>query len=108
MQRPPVVGKSAARGVHPGWRRPPPDPAGLHAQTQISNSKKSQQKSKIKNNRVRAIAWLSLYGFLDRLRCIVRRQGLLGPRTVQTSNAYLLRFPRGLFGFFPECHNCPP
>jgi hypothetical protein len=40
---------------------------------------------------LRAISWLALYGFLDRLRRIVRRQGLLGPRTVQTSNAYVLR-----------------
>jgi len=26
----------------------------------------------------------------------VHRQGMLGPRTVQTSNAYLLTFPKGL------------
>ena len=62
-----------------------------------------------------AIAWLALYGFLDRLRRVVRRNGLLGPRTVQTSNAYVLRFPKGLgslavnvFGFDPECNNCTP
>jgi hypothetical protein len=28
----------------------------------------------------------------------VRRSGLLGPRTCQTSNAYALRFPKGLGG----------
>jgi hypothetical protein len=35
-----------------------------------------------------AIAWLAFYGFLDRLRRIVRATGLLGPRVRQTSNAY--------------------
>ena len=34
-----------------------------------------------------AIAWLALYGFLDRLRRIARIAGLLGPRVRQTSNA---------------------
>ena len=32
-----------------------------------------------------ALAWLALYGFLDRLRRIVRTTGLLGPRVRQTS-----------------------
>jgi Helix-turn-helix domain len=45
-----------------------------------------------------AIAWLSLYGFLDKLRRIVRTSGLLGPRERQTSNAYVLCFPKGLGG----------
>ena len=44
------------------------------------------------------IAWLSLYGFLDKLRRIVRTSGLLGPRVRQTSNAYVLCFPKGLGG----------
>ena len=64
---------------------------------------------------LRAIAWLSLYGFLDKLRRIVRTNGLLGPRVRQTSNAYVLRFPKGLgalaanvFNISPECHNCTP
>ena len=39
---------------------------------------------------VNAIAWLSLWGFLKRLRRIVRVPGLLGPRVRQTSNAYQL------------------
>ena len=43
-----------------------------------------------------AIAWLELYGFIDKLRRIVRTTGLLGPRVRQTSNAYVLRFPKGL------------
>ena len=62
-----------------------------------------------------AIAWLALYGFLDRLRRIARIAGLLGPRVRQTSNAYVLRFPKGLgglavnvFGLAPECNNCTP
>ena len=62
-----------------------------------------------------AIAWLALYGFLDRLRRIARIAGLLGPRVRQTSNAYALRFPKGLgglavnvFGFDPECNNWAP
>ncbi len=62
-----------------------------------------------------AIAWLALYGFLDRLRRIARIAGLLGTRVRQTSNAYVLRFPKGLgglavnvFGFDPECNNCTP
>ena len=41
-----------------------------------------------------AIAWLGLYGFLDKLRRILRTSGLLGPRVRQTSNAYVLS-PRG-------------
>ena len=64
---------------------------------------------------LRAIAWLSLYGFLDKLRRIVRKQGLLGPRVVQTSNAYVLHFPKGLgglaaniFNISPDRHNSPP
>ena len=64
---------------------------------------------------LRAIAWLSLYGFLDKLRRIVRTTGLLGPRVRQTSNAYVLRFPKGLgalaanvFNISPECHNSTP
>jgi hypothetical protein len=64
---------------------------------------------------LRAIAWLSLFGFLDRLRRIVRTTGLLGPRVRQTSTAYVLRFPRGLgelavnvFDLDPGCHNCTP
>ncbi len=51
----------------------------------------------------------ALYGFREKLRRIVRRSGLLGPRTCQTSNAYALRFPEGLgglaagvFGLTPE------
>ena len=62
-----------------------------------------------------AIAWLSLYGFLDKLRRIVRTSGLLGPRERQTSNAYVLCFPKGLgglavaaFKISPERNNCPP
>ena len=62
-----------------------------------------------------AIAWLSLYGFLDKLRRIVRTSGLLGPRVRQTSNAYVLCFPKGLgglavaaFKISPERNNCPP
>ena len=39
-----------------------------------------------------AIAWLELYGFIDKLRRIVRTTGLLGPRVRQTSNAYVLTF----------------
>ena len=68
-----------------------------------------------KSTVLRAIAWLALYGFLDRLRRIVRKQGLLSPRVVQTSNAYVLRFPKGLgrlaanvFKISPECHNSTP
>ena len=62
-----------------------------------------------------AIAWLALYGFLDRLRRIVRTTGLLGPRVRQTSNACVLCFPKGLgglaanvFGFAPESNNWTP
>jgi Helix-turn-helix domain len=62
-----------------------------------------------------AIAWLALYGFLDKLRRITRRQGMLGQRTVQTSNAYVMRFPRGLGGlaagvfcFGADGNNCHP
>ena len=43
-----------------------------------------------------AIAWLTLYGILDKLRRIVRTTGLLGPRVRQPTNAYVLRFPKGL------------
>jgi Helix-turn-helix domain len=45
-----------------------------------------------------AIAWLGLYGFLDKLRRIVRTSGLLGRRVRQTSNAYVLCFAKGLGG----------
>ena len=62
-----------------------------------------------------ALDWLALYGFLEKLRRIVRRSGLLGPRTCQTSNAYALRFPKGLgglaagaFGLTPESNNWTP
>ena len=58
---------------------------------------------------------MSLYGFLDKLRRIVRTSGLLGPRERQTSNAYVLCFPKGLgglavaaFKISPERNNCPP
>ena len=37
-------------------------------------------------------------GFLDKLRRIVRTSGLLGPRVRPTSNAYVLRFQKGLGG----------
>ena len=40
----------------------------------------------------------NLYGFIDKLRRIVRTTGLLGPRVRQTSNAYVLSFPKGLGG----------
>ena len=43
-----------------------------------------------------ALAWLALYGVLDELRRIVRTSGLLGPRVRQTSNAYVMCFPKGL------------
>jgi Helix-turn-helix domain len=62
-----------------------------------------------------ALAWLAIYGFLDRLRRIVRTTGLLGPRVRQTSNAYVMCFPKGLgglaasvFGFAPEHNNWTP
>ena len=62
-----------------------------------------------------ALAWLALYGFLEKLRRIVLRSGLLGPRVRQTSNAYVLRFPKGLGGLAinvfrvaPEYNNCAP
>jgi hypothetical protein len=62
-----------------------------------------------------AIAWLALYGFPEKLRRIVRATSLLGPRVRQTSNAYVLRFPKGLgglamsaFKISPECNNCTP
>ena len=42
------------------------------------------------------LAWLQLFGFLDRLRRLRRTPGLLGPCVKQASNAYLLRFPTGL------------
>ena len=62
-----------------------------------------------------ALAWLALYGFLDKLRRIVRIAGLLGPRVRQTSNAYVMCFPKGLgglaanvFGVAPEYNNWTP
>ena len=62
-----------------------------------------------------ALAWLALYGFLDKLRRIVRIAGLLGPRVRQTSNAYVMCFPKGLgglaanvFGVAPEHNNWTP
>ena len=62
-----------------------------------------------------AIAWLGLYGFIDKLRRIVRTSGLLGQRVRQTSNAYVLCFPKGLGGFAvnvfkmaPDHNNCAP
>ena len=62
-----------------------------------------------------ALAWLSLYGFVEKLCRIICRQGMLGPRTVQTSNVYVLRFPKGLgalaanvFRLVPDGNNCPP
>lgn len=68
-----------------------------------------------KSTVLNAIAWLELYGFLDKLRRIVRTTGLLGPRVRQTSNAYALRFPKGLgglavnvFGLTADHNNCPP
>ena len=51
-----------------------------------------------KSTVLNAIAWLELYGFIDKLRRIVRTTGLLGPRVRQTSNAYVLSFPKGLGG----------
>ena len=58
---------------------------------------------------------LALYGFLARLRRIVRTTGLLGPRVRQTSNACVLCFPKGLgglaanvFGFAPESNDWTP
>ena len=51
---------------------------------------------------LRAIAWLSLYGFLDKLRRIVRKQRLLGPRVQQTSNAYLVHFPKSVLQLVSE------
>ena len=68
-----------------------------------------------KRNSGHAIAWLGLYGFIDKLRRIVRTSGLLGPRVRQTSNAYVFSFPKGLgglavaaFKISPERNNCPP
>ena len=65
--------------------------------------------------RPNALAWLALYGFLDKLRRIVRATGLLGPRVRQTSNAYVLSFPKGLgglavnvFGLAPDHNNWAP
>ncbi len=62
-----------------------------------------------------AIAWLELYGFIDKLRRIVRTTGLLGPRVRQTSNAYVLRVPKGLgrlavnvFHLAPDHNNWAP
>ena len=64
---------------------------------------------------LRAIAWLALYGFLDKLRRIVSKQGLLGPRIVQTSTLTVLHFPKDLgglavniFNISPDRHNSPP
>jgi hypothetical protein len=68
-----------------------------------------------KSTVLNAIAWLELYGFLDKLRRIVRTTGLLGPRVRQTSNAYALRFPKGLgglavnvFGLAPDHNKSTP
>ena len=47
-----------------------------------------------KSTVLNAIAWLELYGFIDKLRRIVRTTGLLGQRVRQTSNAYVLSFPQ--------------
>ena len=65
-----------------------------------------------KSTVLNALAWLALYGFLDKLRPIVRTSGLLGPRVRQTSNAYVMCFPKGLgglaanvFGFASEFSN---
>ena len=55
-----------------------------------------------------AIAWLELYGFIDKLRRIVRTTGLLGPRVRQTSNAYVLRFPKGLGGLAANVFHLAP
>ena len=60
-----------------------------------------------KSTVLRAISWLRLHGFLDRIRRIVRTPGALGPRVLQTSNAYALHFPKG-FGRGPECHKTTP
>ena len=45
----------------------------------------------------------------------MRTSGLLGPRVRQTSNAYVMCFPKGpgglaanVFGFAPECHEWTP
>ena len=68
-----------------------------------------------KSTVLNAIAWLELYGFIDKLRRIVRTTGLLGPRVRQTSNAYVLSFPKGLgglavkvFGLAPDHNNWAP
>ena len=68
-----------------------------------------------KSTVLNAITWLELYNFLDKLRRIVRTIGLLGPRVRQTSNAYALRFPKGLggpavngFGLAPDHNNRAP
>ena len=68
-----------------------------------------------KSTVLRAISWLRLYGFLDRIRRIVRTPSALGPRVRQTSNAYALQFPKRLsalaanvFGRGPECHKTTP
>ena len=68
-----------------------------------------------KSTVLNAIAWLELYGFIDKLRRIVRTTGLLGPRVRQTSNAYVLRFPKGLgrlavnvFHLAPDHNNWAP
>lgn len=62
-----------------------------------------------------AVAWLALYVFLEKLRRVVRQQGMLGPRTVQTSNAYVLTFPKCLgalatnvFRLVADGNNCTP
>ena len=45
---------------------------------------------------LRAIAWLKLFGFLDRIRRLKREQTPLGSvRVCQTSNAYRLTHPDG-------------
>jgi hypothetical protein len=55
-----------------------------------------------------ALAWLALYGFLEKLRRITRRDGMLGTRTVQTNNAYVLRFPKGLESFVAGAFRSAP
>ena len=61
-----------------------------------------------KSTVLNAIAWLELYGFIDKLRRIVRMTGLLGPRMRQTSNAYVLRFPKNLGGLAVNVFHLAP
>ena len=61
-----------------------------------------------KSTVLNAIAWLELYGFIDKLRRIVRTTGLLGPRVRQTSNAYVLSFPKGLGGLAVNVFHLAP